>query len=433
MSILYVHLTQDVEAPEPEYLRKSPLELLHYLWENRRQSHVLWLRGCSSRLILQDESLVLRTEERPDQRVLSRYLDLLRKQSRGVEVSLQPLVHFLDWWLEVEKPEVILTLFESWRAETDFERPVPALLDYAAKLYEGSGRPTEAERLHREIESCLPESEGFSSKQDVADSLRLTRLKREQTGKTLDSRIIEIDCFGPLRIRVAGRRVCDEAWRTRKALSLFLYLALEKAEASASQLQEVIWPGRGPENKRNLQTTISRIRKTLSRAGWKGTLNRSRGGLYSLEPRLVRSSKTEFETKAARFTAERHSSSQAHQVIDLHQGLFLEGMEDLWVTNRRRHYLRLWFSLVSSLLEDLLSKGHFSKAENLSSRMLSFDGASEQAHLAKIKTLFYQRRLSEAVAAYKLFKRVLLRSTGMPPSAEALDSFRRWKRQFGSK
>jgi DNA-binding SARP family transcriptional activator len=72
----------------------------------------------------------------------------------------------------------------------------------------------------------------------------------------------ELSFLGPAVVRVDGREL---AFRTRKALALVAYLALEGGHQSREQLTALFWPDAEPEAGRNsLRNTLSGLRENAA-------------------------------------------------------------------------------------------------------------------------------------------------------------------------
>ena len=239
------------------------------------------------------------------------------------------------------------------------------------------------------------------------------------------SREILLRCLGSPRIECGNGVVSAKAWRTQKSISLFFYLALQRRLLSADHLQEVIWPGLGYESGANFLTTISRVRKALSTVGLADVMVRRQGRLYEIaSDYLVRTDMEEFETKARSLGARSFDLVAARATLDLYQGPFLEGLEDLWVVQARRPLQELWFDLAIRTAEAELSQGEPDRAYQLCGRMLKLEGAREEAHLCQIKTLLAIGRFSDAQEAYQSFEKVVRKSTGQALSDSVQSTYR---------
>jgi hypothetical protein len=118
--------------------------------------------------------------------------------------------------------------------------------------------------------------------------------KRCTGGKTKvpEEKLLSIRLLGPPKVSLEGRAV---RFGRKKALALLCCLAAERGKRSRGELAELLWPqSDGRRARKDLRSTLSRLRKTLGEDGARGDgsskgahLLLIDGDLLGVEPRGV--------------------------------------------------------------------------------------------------------------------------------------------------
>ena len=241
-----------------------------------------------------------------------------------------------------------------------------------------------------------------------------------------------IGLFGPFCLTICGQKVPIEAWKSRKALLLFKYLATRYGEKIPSDvLIDFLWPDSEFDTAtHNLHTTIYYLRKILKDhtpehlpcSDWIQFCN----GLYWLDTsdevsvdvqdffNLYRESEDIEQLEPFR------SLEVGLRALELCRGTFLQ--EDLYADwaetireNCRSRYVELTLR-TSRLLVHL--KGDYKTAANVCRTALEHAPYREELHQVLMRCLIAMGRLPEAVFQYNVCAKTLQDELDLKPSPQ---------------
>ena len=164
---------------------------------------------------------------------------------------------------------------------------------------------------------------------------------------------LTVRLFGSVEVwRDAARKIPASAWKLRRALKIFCYLAAARGHrAMKDRLVEIAWGGTADADsvEKNFHPTISFLRRALNHGRHvPKSFIRYEAGSYVLSPsyrydidverheRLIR------EARALRSRGEADAALAAYdEALGLHRGPFLEEEDDDWVVGPRQHHEQL--------------------------------------------------------------------------------------------
>ena len=160
---------------------------------------------------------------------------------------------------------------------------------------------------------------------------------------------LTVRVLGPVEVyRDADRKIPASAWRLRRALKVFCYLAAARNHrATKARIADAVWAdARGAVVERNFHPTISFLRKALNHGhGVAKSFILCEGGAYALNPEYhydVDVERFERGIASARDQKTRGELEPAlrsyEAAIALYRGPFLEEDEDEWIEAPQTHY-----------------------------------------------------------------------------------------------
>jgi LuxR family transcriptional regulator, maltose regulon positive regulatory protein len=241
---------------------------------------------------------------------------------------------------------------------------------------------------------------------------------------------LRISALGRLRVAVGDRELPSGAWRSTRALRLFLLLLRRRFRwVATDEIVEALWPGVEPEKGRNnLVQTVYLLRKTLQPELRQAKLSRyvlSRPDACRLEPgRAFAYDVQQFEDCLTRAqgterTGQRDAAERLlREAIELYQGDLLEELpyEELVAEERERLRERL-LGAVTRLLSLLEGSRRQGEIVPLCTLGLSRDPYREEFHAHLISHHLAAGNRADALACYHQYERLLRRDLGLLPSA----------------
>lgn len=255
---------------------------------------------------------------------------------------------------------------------------------------------------------------------------------------------LHISLLGPFRLQINKTTLTEENWKSKKALTLFKYLAAKQCEKVPNEvLIELLWPdNEGIDCSHNLHAVVHLARRTLrgesaSRSSKESPIRHS-NGLYwlhkdsiafldikSFEERVGVSRQLEHVDPAAALSSCEHA-------LKLYRGDFLQ--EDLyedWTIAFRERYRDMYIDISLRAATLLLTyKNDCNAALQICRKIVETDPYREEGHLALISTPIKAERYSEAITAYKRYADMLRNEFGLEPSSAVQEMVRNMKRSL---
>ena len=231
---------------------------------------------------------------------------------------------------------------------------------------------------------------------------------------------LELALLGPPEVRRDGEPV---RLRTRKALALLTFLALEGGMQPRARLTALFWPEFAEtQGRSNLRNTVSYLRETL---GDHFVVARDALGLrdgFALDFFALEAAGRASELNPGRADLERRELEQA---IQAYRGDFLEAFSlpdapgfDDWVA-AQREVARQWLDgALERLLEVHHAQGDLEAALDLAKRRLRLEPLNEIAHRQVMQLHLESGNRAAALDAYRACRAALQRELGIEPSNE---------------
>jgi len=201
---------------------------------------------------------------------------------------------------------------------------------------------------------------------------------------------LTIRLFGPIEVyRDADNKIPPRAWKLRRALEVFCYLAAARERrATKEKIVDALWgDARLSAIEKNFHPTISFLRGALNhgRKVPKNFILFERGA-YFLNPAHrydIDAERFEAGVRAARARAREGDSSAAisayDQALALYRGPFLEEEYGGWVEAPRAHFETLYLEALAEAGRLLMKAGDARASLAYQRRRLEFDPLSEEA------------------------------------------------------
>lgn len=202
----------------------------------------------------------------------------------------------------------------------------------------------------------------------------------------------DIRVFGSVRVTGPAGPV---QWRSLKSKELFGYLYLHQEIIQERIIDDVFQDGNRDNPKAYLHTSIYQLRKSLAAAGLNDRLTIGyEKQSYSLLTGNMTSDLARFEQASAQPSA---SKEVLHEAVALYNGELLEGINSLWIVERREHSRRHFVTLASRLIERLEAEGGFRQALEIVQKLHRHDPLNESLahHVARLYVELGQHRLAE--------------------------------------
>ena len=237
--------------------------------------------------------------------------------------------------------------------------------------------------------------------------------------------VVRIRAMGTFSVDVNGVPHEDLAVRSRKGVTLLLYLILENGKpVSTQRLIREIWAGRhsdAPENA--LKTRVSRARAMLNELSeGLGACIVSTGGGYRWQSGgNVTVDALEVMALCERLRGECSEAdrvSLTERLLDIYQGdLFSTGEirnDSILINYLHREYLDAVFRYIAQLRQ----AESFNRICEVCRRAMLVDGLDEQLHIELLQSMASLNRTGEAMTEYRRLARNVQNELGEEPSEE---------------
>ncbi len=246
---------------------------------------------------------------------------------------------------------------------------------------------------------------------------------RPRMGAGAASLLVEIETFGPLRVKVSG--TCSEGiWKSRlKAKRFFeVLLSNNSQRVTADEAAEFLWPDASPEKiKHSLHNEVSNLRKVFSQIGVQGHIEvRREHSYYRLYcSDQVRVTHREFQTLAEKgLETFRGGDQQAaapllEQAMAFHRGMFLEDAQYERYADSLRQYLS---GLLTECLHALAQTPAITDEQTISwwQEAIEHDPYDDEAYQGIIETCLQTGQKNKALKYLKLLKKRFVEELELP-------------------
>ena len=227
---------------------------------------------------------------------------------------------------------------------------------------------------------------------------------------------LEINLLGTPEVHYQGRLL---KFRSRRALALLAYLALEQRGHSREELIDLLWWEKGLKlGRTSLRVVLSQIRKALAAAdavvvASSDSVHFDAGQPHQLDVAEITHALSSNEVAV-------WEAALARSRGDLFAGFALTGAPhfERWVSVQREH----WHQQIESLYEQVaaywLDSGERSRAVDMASRWAAHSPLSDPAHHCLMQAQLLNGDRVAALQTYKQFTAILELELGITPQAE---------------
>jgi two-component SAPR family response regulator len=245
--------------------------------------------------------------------------------------------------------------------------------------------------------------------------------------------VLRVYSLGSQEVFVGDQQIEESDWKSLKVKNLFFHLASQRGKpAHVDNLMEEFWPGPLENARKNLNSAVSSIRKSLRGSetdeSW-DPVPRHKDSL-SLDSRLVLWHDFEELQKAYEAGRAAQKSGQIEQAIShfrrvarLYRGPYLEGCYMEWALTVRSATERLAGEALEQLVEHCLATHSYKEALEYAIRLLQLHPDKQEAHHAKMRAHHGLGQPELAIKQYEACARMLATEYGVEPNTDLLRTY----------
>jgi two-component SAPR family response regulator len=245
--------------------------------------------------------------------------------------------------------------------------------------------------------------------------------------------VLRVYSLGSQEVFVGDQQIEESDWKSLKVKNLFFHLASQRGKpAHVDNLMEEFWPGPLENARKNLNSAVSSIRKSLRGSetdeSW-DPVPRHKDSL-SLDARLVLWHDFEELQKAYEAGRAAQKSGQIEQAIShfrrvarLYRGPYLEGCYMEWALTVRSATERLAGEALEQLVEHCLATNSYKEALEYAIRLLQLHPDKQEAHHAKMRAHHGLGQPELAIKQYEACARMLATEYGVEPNTDLLRTY----------
>lgn len=240
--------------------------------------------------------------------------------------------------------------------------------------------------------------------------------------------------LGPPELRDGERLL---TFRSRKALALLVYLAIEGRRVSRDELAALLWPDTEAAHARALlRSTLNYVRQALRavEGGVAPAVLLVEGSFLGLERAAV---ELDVETIAQALVATQHiradwsaaerkdALQQLHAAVATYRGDVLAGFTladapefDAWVSVQRTHWQQQLTLVFKRLLQIYEAGGELAAARDVAAQWIAHDQLNEEAYRCLIQLHATLGERTAALRAYETYADLLARELHAAPAAD---------------
>lgn len=249
--------------------------------------------------------------------------------------------------------------------------------------------------------------------------------------KTLSKCKLQIGLLGPFYLMVNNEEIQEEAWKSKKALTLLKYLAARAGQkVSADVLIELLWPdNEDVDSTGNLHTAVWFVRRILLGDDGDGAapLLYANGSYWlELSNECFDFHLFQEHVKQSRQLAKSHPQkalSHCESALALYRDDFLsEDLYEEWTISYREDYQELYFeTIVRSAELRMAHRGDIQGAIDILRSAVHKDKFREELYQMGIKAYILDERHVDALNLYKRYSTMLMDEFQLQPSKATQD------------
>jgi len=253
------------------------------------------------------------------------------------------------------------------------------------------------------------------------------------TGAVTEYVPLQIFFFGKFRVMAGNSLLGDEAWITRKAKSLFAYLASRRGDGEREdKLVDMFWCDFGDRGRHALHNGISMIRRilapSLGAASKKLLLNKK--GRYMLNRKIpVWIDLEEFERhfSRGRYCIERRQWDEGLPELQkaerLVTGEFMEGTYDEWSDDMRLLARNNYLDLLSWLARYFAERNKHEVSIDYWKKILAVDNCFEEAYGGLMESYMANENKNEAIKLFHKCEETLKKELNLAPPPGVVEKY----------
>jgi LuxR family maltose regulon positive regulatory protein len=266
---------------------------------------------------------------------------------------------------------------------------------------------------------------------ETVETPEAQRLLKEMSVEKLEHDL-EINFFGHLVIKDRNGKTLSPKWKTRKAKSLFAYLAVNQDKhILKDRIIETFWLNKGRrEAIHSLHDHISFVRKVLQKIVKKEYLPKNiiihRNQFYTLNKDLhLKIDTREFDELVKKADVFK-KTNKAKAVIfykmalDVYKDDFCPELYDEWVDEQRKYYCAEVLRISKTMAEYYYANKAYNKSLDLYRRALKFDQCDETLHRGIMRCLDALGDKSGVNRQYQVLEKALKKHMNTSPSPETV-------------
>jgi len=231
---------------------------------------------------------------------------------------------------------------------------------------------------------------------------------------------LRLKTLGTLKLIGSTGEIPHAAWRSQRALSLFVYLAVKgNRGVSKERLIDLFWPAAQKRRAiKNFHPTLTYVRQAL-RDHVRGAVIVAEDGLYRLDPSLQCTvDLREFEaalTQARRLKARGERMRALEDALRLYDGEFLGDRYESWAEDLRAQIALQHEELLVDLASHYFEEKKYSVALQLYSKLLERNPFREEIHCKAMMCHHYAGDRHAVREQFDRLKTLLRNELGVEP------------------
>jgi len=238
----------------------------------------------------------------------------------------------------------------------------------------------------------------------------------------LPSPRLVIRAFGKGQVRINGRLVANERWKTRSVRELFFFLLNTPDAMTKEQISAAFWPEASPAQvKLRFKNDLYRLRGALG-----ADVVQFDGECYRFNFAVDYEYDVEAFDDCLRRVAHTAETSEKirlySEAVELVHGPFLDDLNGEWIEPERERLRQALLSALLALAELHLQRGEKDSAIKICQRALAVDPYLEEAHRLAMRAYARQGDRAAISRQYQACRQAVETDLGMSlsPETEAL-------------
>lgn len=248
------------------------------------------------------------------------------------------------------------------------------------------------------------------------------RLRRMTSAIPLPSPRLVIRAFGKGQVRINGRLVANDRWKTRSVRELFFFLLNTPDAVTKEQIGAAFWPEASlAQVKLRFKNDLYRLRGALG-----ADAVQFDGECYRFNFAIDYEYDVEAFDDCLRRVAHTTETSEKirlyTEAVELGRGLFLDDLNGEWIEPERERLRQALLSALLALAELHVQRGEKDSAIKVCQRALAVDPYIEEAHRLAMRVYARQGDRAAISRQYQACRRAVETGLGMSlsPETEAL-------------